>query len=155
MNDSAPSLQVEFYASPIHPGRYGMEISGYVDGELQMIADRLEEYGYEVRDADQWGRLYRHVHQQGCLAELEESDEPFAGLRLCLSNDDLPGSQAYNAIGELYVLYLTLTDGCLNCYPYRTNPCSREPTTAYAESEVENVGEDTDWLDLDPIYAGS
>jgi len=93
-------------------GRYRVELKAELAYSLYDVDTALEEMGYEVIDAGQWGRSYRHRQDHRRTVELDEPDEASDRLRLVLEQADLAETEIGHAEGELDLEYARLQSAC-------------------------------------------
>ena len=104
--------QVETYPDLWRKGRYRVELKAELAGDCYDVDAALDQLGYEVTDADQWGRSYRHRDDPRRTAELDEAEAPSALVSLILRQGDLDDEEIPPAEGELDLEYGKLYGLC-------------------------------------------
>ena len=95
----------EVCRDPWHKGLYGVRVSAYLASDLEAVGAALQRAGYEVLDADQWGRSYVHRLDPRREAELDEGLDFDGEVRLILSRYGLEASETDGAADELRQIY--------------------------------------------------
>jgi len=103
---------VRTLADPGRRGRYSVELTAELPYGLDEVDAALERLGYEVADADQWGRSYRHRDSPNRTAEADEIPDGTGALRLRLREDDLGREAALSAEADAETLYGLLYSAC-------------------------------------------
>ena len=116
MYTDAPDVQIGTYSDLWQKDRYRVELAAQLYCEPNDIDKALEQLGYEIIDADQWGRTYRHSQDHNRTVELDELEGPGEYIRLVLRNGDLDEVDIDKAEDELGSLYARLYQMCQSQY---------------------------------------
>lgn len=116
MYTNAPDVQIGTYSDLWQKDRYRVELAAQLYCEPNDIDKALEQLGYEIIDADQWGRTYRHSQDHNRTVELDELEDPGEYIRLVLRNGDLDEVDIDRAEDELGSLYARLYQMCQSQY---------------------------------------
>ena len=116
MYTDAPDVQIGTYSDLWQKDRYRVELAAQLYCEPNDIDKALEQLGYEIIDADQWGRTYRHSQDHNRTVELDELEDPGEYIRLILRNGDLDEVDIDKAEDELGSLYARLYQMCQSQY---------------------------------------
>ena len=116
MYTDAPDVQIGTYSDLWQKDRYRVELAAQLYCEPNDIDKALEQLGYEIIDADQWGRTYRHSQDHNRTVELDELEDPGEYIRLVLRNGDLDEVDIDRAEDELGSLYARLYQMCQSQY---------------------------------------
>ena len=112
MDTAYADAEVEVRPDNWRRGRYRLELCSYPACGLDHLDAALRQMGYEVVDADQWGRSYRQSLDPNHRAELDEVDDGSGRLRLLLAYGDLDpadieeGKEDLRRIGDQLALKL-------------------------------------------------
>lgn len=116
MYATAQDIQVGAYPDLWKQGRYRVELAAQLPYETADMDSILEQLGYEIVDADQWGRSYRHSQDHNKTIELDELDDPTAFPKLLLRYGDLDEAGVGQAEDQLDSLYNRICQMCRNSY---------------------------------------
>lgn len=116
MYATAPDIQIGTYPDLWKQGRYRVELATQLPYETADMDSILQQLGYEVVDADQCGRSYRHSQDHNKTIELDELEDPTAFLKLLLRYGDLDEAGVGQAEDQLDSLYNRICQMCRNGY---------------------------------------
>lgn len=116
MYTAAPDAQIGTYSDLWQKDRYRVELAAQLYCEPNDIDKALEQLGYEIIDADQWGRTYRHSQDHNRTVELDELEDQAEYIKLVLRNGDLDEMDIDRAEDELGSLYTRLYQMCQSQY---------------------------------------
>ncbi len=109
-------VEVGTYPDLWQKDRYRVELAAGLSCEPADLDKALERLGYEIVDADQWGRSYRHNQDPNKTIELDELEDPAALVRLILRYGDLDEADIGPAEDQLASLYDRICQMCNNRY---------------------------------------
>lgn len=109
-------VKVGTYPDLWQKDRYRVELAAELFCEPADLDKALERFGYEIIDADQWGRSYRHNQDRAKTIELDELEDPTALVRLVLRYGDLDEADIGSAEDQLASLYDRIRQMCNNRY---------------------------------------
>jgi len=116
MYTDAPDVQIGTYSDLWRQGRYRVELTAELPCDPTDVDAPLQQLGYDIADADQWGRTYRHSQDHDRTVELDELEDPGEYIRLVLRNGDLNEVDIGKAEDELGSLYARLYQMCQGRY---------------------------------------
>jgi hypothetical protein len=116
MYAAASDVQVGAYPDLRQKGRYRVELRaksvldpGYIDAALQQM-------GYAIIDADQWGCSYRHRRDYAKTAELDELEDEAVSAKLVLRSGELDEADTGDAEEQLRSLHDRIQRLCRGDY---------------------------------------
>ena len=116
-------VQVGTYPDFRQKGRYRIELKAESALDMGYIDAALQQAGYEIVDADQWGRSYRHMQDYSRTAELDELEDAAALTRLILRGGNLDEADVSKTEDQLVSLYDKISHTCQsNCGEYCYEP---------------------------------
>lgn len=122
-------VKVSTYADLWQKGRYRVELAAELACEPNGIDKALEQLGYEIIDADQWGRSYWHNQDHNKTIELDELEDPTALVRLILRYGDLDEVDIGSAEEQLASLYARIHQMCRDSYDDNDYDCLCQPAS--------------------------
>jgi len=116
MYTDAPDVQIGTYSDLWRKGRYRVELTAELSYDPVDVDAALQQLGYDIADADQWGRTYRHSQDHNRTVELDELEDQAEYIKLVLRNGDLDELDIDRAEDELGSLYARLYQMCQSQY---------------------------------------
>ena len=130
MYTDAPDVQIGTYLDLWQKDRYRVELAAQLYCEPNDIDKALEQLGYEIIDADQWGRTYRHSQDHNRTVELDELEDQAEYIKLVLRNgdlDELDIDRAEDQLGSLYARIHQMCQGRYDDSGYGPPDCLVDP----------------------------
>lgn len=141
---ATPDVQIGTYLDLWQKDRYHVELAAQLYCEPNDIDKALEQLGYEIVDADQWGRSYHHNKGHNKIIELDELEDPTALVRLILRYSDLDEADTDQAENQLDSLYTQICQMCKNNYDSKYNDydCLYQPADLEADPHYTYIPDD-------------
>jgi hypothetical protein len=136
MYAATPEVQIGAYPDLWRKGRYRVDLVAELYFDPDYLDAALKQLDYHVVDADQRGQSYRHNQDDNRTAELDESEEEGAYVRLVLRDGDLDEADidaARDYLSSLYERMYQISQEWCDAYDYRPPCCSM---CSEAESKV-------------------
>jgi len=116
MYTAAPDVQIGTYSDLWRKERYRVELTAELPYDTVDVDAALQQLGYDIADADQWGRTYRHNQDHNRTVELDELEGQAEYIKLVLCNSDLDEVDIDKSEDELGSLYARLYQMCQSQY---------------------------------------
>jgi hypothetical protein len=100
------------YPDRWHKDLYRIELRADMPFDIYTVDSALEELGYHITDADQFGWSYGKANYPYSSAELDESDDPPELPQLILEESSLEESQTEWMREQLYSVYENIYEIC-------------------------------------------
>lgn len=116
MYTDAPDVQIGTYSDLWRKERYRVELTEELLCDPVDVDAALQQLGYDIADADQWGRTYRHSQDHNRTVELDELEDQAEYIKLVLREGDLDELDIDRAEDQLGSLYARLYQMCQGRY---------------------------------------
>ncbi|GAH83538.1 unnamed protein product, partial [marine sediment metagenome] len=128
---AVPDAQIGTYEDLWRKGRYRIDLTVELSYDPEEVDAALQKLGYDIIDADQWGRSYRNRQNPRLTAELDELEEQTAYVKLLLRSGDLNEADIDRSEAQLSIyydrIYQMCRDSCMDIgYDYLYPPLDLE-----------------------------
>ncbi len=116
-------VQIGTYPELWLKGRYRVDLYVELPFDADDVDAAMQQLGYHITDAGQWGQSYSHNKHRSHTAELDEAPEQAGYVRLVLRSnglDEADTEAAENDLSSVYERIRQICDSCCNEYDYES-----------------------------------